>query len=146
MTDMLTKTEALELQNDNAANAPDGTSTLDQNGNEVPILTLTPGAVKQIKFLIERKGNPNLALRVGVKGGGCSGLSYSMTLDENSTERDLVTEIDGVRVIVDRKSARFLAGTILDYTVKNLLEGGWQWSNPNAQRSCGCGTSFTPKG
>lgn len=109
------------------------------------VLTLTPSAVKQVKFLIQKKGNASLGLRVGVKGGGCSGLSYSMTLDENVTERDLVYETEGVKVIVDRKSARFLEGTVLDYTVKNLLEGGWQWSNPNAQRSCGCGTSFTPK-
>ena len=114
--------------------------TLDQ-----PV-TLTSKAVQQVKYLIARKGNPDLALRIGVKGGGCSGLSYSMTLDENVTDRDLVYEVEGVRVIVDKKSARFVAGTVLDYTIKNLLEGGWQWSNPNAQRSCGCGTSFTPKG
>ena len=112
---------------------------------QMQILTLTPSAVKQVKFLIQKKGNVNLGLRVGVKGGGCSGLSYSMTLDENVTERDTVAEVEGIRVIVDRKSARFLEGTVLDYTVKNLLEGGWQWSNPNAQRSCGCGTSFTPR-
>ena len=116
-----------------------------ETGASVAVLTLTPSAVKQVKFLIQKKGNINLGLRVGVKGGGCSGLSYSMTLDENVTERDFVYETDGVKVIVDRKSARFLEGTTLDYTVKNLLEGGWQWSNPNAQRSCGCGTSFTPK-
>jgi len=109
------------------------------------VLTLTPSAVKQVKFLIAKKNNLNLGLRVGVKGGGCSGLSYSMTLDENITDRDITYDVEGVKVIVDRKSARFLAGTTLDYTVKNLLEGGWQWSNPNAQRSCGCGTSFTPK-
>jgi iron-sulfur cluster assembly protein len=109
------------------------------------VLSLTPSAVKQVKFLIAKKANAKLGLRVGVKGGGCSGLSYSMTLDENTTDRDLVYEVDGIKVIVDRKSARFLEGTTLDYTVKNLLEGGWQWSNPNAQRSCGCGTSFTPK-
>lgn len=109
------------------------------------VLTLTPNAVNQVKFLIQKKGQPELGLRVGVKGGGCSGLSYTMTLDANVTERDFVYEVDGVKVIVDRKSARFLEGTVLDYSVKNLLEGGWQWRNPNAQRSCGCGTSFTPK-
>ncbi len=109
------------------------------------VLSLTPSAIRQVRFLIQKKGNPNLGLRVGVKGGGCSGLSYSMTLDENVTERDSVAEVEGIKVIVDRKSARFLEGTTLDYTVKNLLEGGWQWSNPNAQRSCGCGTSFTPR-
>ena len=112
---------------------------------QTSVLILTPAAVKQVKFLISKQGKADLGLRVGVKGGGCSGLSYTMTLDANVTERDLVTEVDGLRVIVDRKSAKFLEGTVLDYGVKNLLEGGWQWSNPNAQRSCGCGTSFTPK-
>jgi iron-sulfur cluster assembly protein len=109
------------------------------------IVTLTPGAVKQVKFLMQKQNKLDAGLRVGVKGGGCSGLSYTMTLDANITERDHVYEVDGLKVIVDRKSAKFLEGTVLDYTVKNLLEGGWQWSNPNAQRSCGCGTSFTPR-
>ena len=110
-----------------------------------PLVTVTPAALEQIRFRIKKMGNPNLALRVGVKGGGCSGLSYVMGLEETPTERDQVFEIDGLRVFVDRKSAQFLDGLILDYTVKNLLEGGWKWTNPNAARSCGCGTSFTPK-
>jgi len=110
-----------------------------------PTITLTPTAIKQVKFLIAKKGNDALALRIGVKGGGCSGLSYTMTLDETATDRDFTYEIDGLRVFVDKRSARFLDGIQLDYTVQNLLEGGWKWTNPNAQRSCGCGTSFTPK-
>ncbi len=112
---------------------------------EKPIVTLTPAAIKQVKFLIEKKGAPNLGLRIGVKGGGCSGLSYIMNLEETPTARDLVYEIDGLRVMIDKKSAQFVSGVTLDYTVKNLLEGGWKWTNPNASRSCGCGTSFTPK-
>lgn len=110
-----------------------------------PIVNLTPTAVKQINNLLRKKGNPDLYLRIGVKGGGCSGLSYVMSFEESSTERDQVYEQDGLRLIIDKKSAQFLEGVELDYTVKNLLEGGWQWSNPNAARSCGCGTSFTPK-
>jgi iron-sulfur cluster assembly protein len=110
-----------------------------------PVITLTPAAVQQVKLLIQKRGNAKLCLRVGVKGGGCSGLSYVMNLEENPTERDLVYEIDGLKVMVDKKSARFIQGIVLDYTVKNLLEGGWKFTNPNAQRSCGCGTSFTPK-
>ncbi len=108
-------------------------------------LVLTPAAVAQVKFLIQKKGNPALALRIGVKGGGCSGLSYVMNLEEIPTDKDEVFEIEGVRIFVDRKSARFLEGVHLDYSTRNLLEGGWTWSNPNASRSCGCGTSFTPK-
>jgi iron-sulfur cluster assembly protein len=68
-----------------------------------------------------------------------------MRFEEAPTERDLVFEQDGVTLFVDKKSARFLDGVQLDYSIKNLLEGGWRWSNPNASRSCGCGTSFTPK-
>lgn len=93
---------------------------------------------------MEKQGDPNLALRLGVKGGGCSGLSYTMTLTRDLTPRDLEFEVDGLRVLVDQKSARFLDGASLDYTTRNLLEGGWQWTNPHARRSCGCGTSFTP--
>ncbi len=113
---------------------------------EVPTITLTAAAVRRVNFLIEKQGRGDLALRVGVKGGGCSGLSYTMTLDAYATEKDYTLEQDGVRILVDKKSARFLDGVQLDFSTGNLLEGGWVWSNPNAQRSCGCGTSFTPKG
>jgi iron-sulfur cluster assembly protein len=112
---------------------------------ETPVVTLTPAAVAQVRFLIQNQGNPNLKLRIGVKGGGCSGLSYVLNLEENPTERDMVFEVEGLTVLVDRKSARFISGLTLDYSTKNLLEGGWKYLNPNAQRSCGCGTSFTPK-
>ncbi len=112
---------------------------------EAPVVEITPSAIAQIKFLIARQGNPNLKLRVGVKGGGCSGLSYTMNLVTDQTERDFAFEIDGVTVIVDPKSARFISGSTLDYSTRNLLEGGWLWTNPHAARSCGCGTSFTPR-
>lgn len=109
------------------------------------LITITPDALRQVRHLIGKQGNSDLALRIGVKGGGCSGLSYVLNLEENPTDRDMVLEVDGLRVFIDRKSARFIEGMTLDYSVKNLLEGGWQFRNPNAQRSCGCGTSFTPK-
>ena len=112
---------------------------------ETAVIQITQEALQRVKFLIKKQGNDRLCLRVGVKGGGCSGLSYFLNLEENATERDLVVEMDGVTVLVDKKSAQFLAGTTLDYTTANLLEGGWKWINPNAARSCGCGTSFTPK-
>ena len=110
-----------------------------------PIVTLTPSAVKQVKFLIDKQNCTKQCLRIAVKGGGCSGLSYVMNLEEAPGDRDEVFEIDGLTVLVDAKSARFITGLKLDYSIKNLLEGGWRFSNPNAQRSCGCGTSFTPK-
>lgn len=117
-------------------------SVLDES---TTIVALTPAAVERVKALIAKQGNPKLGLRVGVRGGGCSGLSYKLDLEESPSERDIVYEIDGLTVMVDKKSARFIAGTVIDYSLQNLLEGGWKFSNPNASRSCGCGTSFTPK-
>lgn len=109
-----------------------------------PVL-ITQAAVKQIRFLMSKKGGENLSLRIGVKGGGCSGLSYIMNIEESPTPKDSVFEIEGLSVFIDSKSLQFIDGLELDYTTKNLLEGGWKFTNPNAQRSCGCGTSFTPK-
>jgi len=109
-----------------------------------PVVTLTPAAVKQVKRLIEKRGDASLGLRIGVKGGGCSGLSYLMGLEATPRETDVVYYVDGVQVMIDPKSARFVQGVVLDYSLANLLEGGWKWTNPNAAKSCGCGTSFTP--
>jgi len=110
-----------------------------------PVVTLTPAAIQRVKHLIEKKGDPNLGLRIGVRGGGCSGLSYLLALEAAPRENDLTFEMDGLRVFVDPKSARFLQGTTLDYSLKNILEGGFLFHNPNASRTCGCGTSFQPK-
>lgn len=110
-----------------------------------PIVTLTQAALARVRQLIEKQGNPALGLRIGVKGGGCSGLSYVLNLETAATDRDVVFDVDGLRVMVDRRSARYVEGLTLDYSLKNLLEGGWIYRNPNAARSCGCGTSFTPR-
>ncbi len=107
-------------------------------------VTLTPSAIDRLKKLIAKDGREGLFLRVGVKGGGCSGLEYVMKLDTEQTPIDLVSEVDGVSVACDSKSAKFLAGSVLDFT-NNLVGGGFKFENPNAGRSCGCGTSFTPK-
>ncbi len=106
---------------------------------------LTPAAVAQIKRLRAKKGDDALKLRVGVKGGGCSGLSYVLALEDAPRATDTVYDVDGVTVLVDPKSAQFITGMTLDYSTANLLEGGWKYINPNVQKSCGCGTSFTPK-
>ena len=108
-------------------------------------VTLTPAAVAQVKRLRAKKGNDGLNLRVGVKGGGCSGLSYVLALEDAPRATDTVYDVDGVTVLVDPKSAQFITGMTLDYSTANLLEGGWKYLNPNVQKSCGCGTSFTPK-
>jgi len=116
-----------------------------QEQSAEPIVRLTAAALKQVRHLIAKQGTADLALRVGVKGGGCSGLSYFLNLEPEPKANDQVLKVDGLRIIVDPKSARFLAGTTLDYSLKNLLEGGWVFTNPNAGRTCGCGTSFQPR-
>ncbi len=111
---------------------------------QYPVM-LTPSAIAQVRRLIAKKGDDTLKLRVGVKGGGCSGLSYILGLEEAPRPNDTVYEVDGLTVMVDPKSAQFISGMTLDYSTANLLEGGWKYLNPNVQKSCGCGTSFTPK-
>jgi iron-sulfur cluster assembly protein len=107
-------------------------------------VTLDEAAIARVKHLLTKDGRPELFLRVGVKGGGCSGFEYLMKLDSVARENDLVAELESFTVRCDPKSATFLEGTILRYT-GNLIGGGFQFDNPNAARSCGCGTSFTPK-
>ena len=111
---------------------------------QYPVM-LTPSAVAQVRRLIAKKGDDTLKLRVGVKGGGCSGLSYILGLEEAPRASDTVYDVDGITVMVDPRSAQFISGMTLDYSTANLLEGGWKYLNPNVQKSCGCGTSFTPK-
>ena len=111
-----------------------------------PVVALTPAAVRQVKRQQEKNGKQGWYLRLGVRGGGCSGLSYVIDMEnEPDPEFDSVYETDGVNVVVDRKSALYLSGSTLDYNIKNLMEGGFVFSNPQALRSCGCGTSFTAK-
>lgn len=105
-------------------------------------LQLTETAVSQVKRLIEGQGNPELKLRVGVKGGGCSGMSYTLALDTKQKEGDEAFSFDDVTVLVDMKSYLFLNGTTLDY-VEDVMGGGFKFENPNAERSCGCGSSFS---
>lgn len=107
-------------------------------------ISLTPEAVAYAKRLIARKGSEGDHLRVGVKGGGCSGFEYVIKFDLIRRETDFEQEFDGLRVLVDPKSAEFLRGATLAYS-NDLLSGGFKIENPNAARSCGCGTSFTPK-
>mgnify|MGYP000871636242 CR=1 FL=1 len=109
---------------------------------EFPV-QISPQAADQARKLIARKGSPESFLRIGVKGGGCSGLEYVLRIDDALKPYDLVYDEDGLRVACDAKSAIYLRGSTLVYT-GNLIGGGFSFENPNAQRSCGCGTSFTP--
>jgi iron-sulfur cluster assembly protein len=108
-----------------------------------PIEVSAP-ALARVRQLIAKDGRTDVFLRVGVKGGGCSGFEYVTKLEIALRETDLVAEIDGVKVVCDPKSAKFLNGATLTFT-GNLIGGGFKFENPNAARSCGCGTSFTPK-
>jgi len=107
-----------------------------------PAITLSDAALKEVKRLINVQGLTEGGLRVGVKGGGCSGLSYTINFDEKIGPHDSVYEFDGVKVIVDAKSAIYLAGTQLDFQ-KDLMSGSFKFVNPNAEKTCGCGESFS---
>jgi len=103
---------------------------------------LTETASKQVKKLMQDQKLEQVFLRMGVKGGGCSGLSYSLEFDTEKGKHDKTFEIDGVPVVVDAKSYLYLNGTTLDYVTEGL-QGGFTFVNPQAKSSCGCGTSFS---
>ena len=109
---------------------------------EQSVITLTEGAAAKVKELIAAETEENLALRVAVRPGGCSGFSYEMFFDTDRASDDLTTDVGGVNVVVDASSAPLLKGATLDY--KDGLQGaGFSINNPNATRSCGCGQSFS---
>jgi len=109
-----------------------------------PAIHLTEKAAKKIIALLEKDGvSPQVGgLRVGVQGGGCSGLSYAMRLDTQARDRDKIFEEFGARLFVDAKSLLYLNGTVLEYE-ETLMRQGFVFQNPNAARNCGCGSSFT---
>ena len=94
------------------------------------------------RILAEQKMPAGTALRVGVKGGGCSGFSYTLGFDDSVTDTDQISERDGVRVVCDPKSFLYLNGTVVDFE-DNLMGRGFKFTNPNASKSCGCGESFS---
>jgi len=104
-------------------------------------VTLTEKASTQVKKLMAEQSQP-VFLRMGVKGGGCSGLSYALEFDTEMGKHDKKFELDGVTVVVDTKSYLYLNGTTLDYVTEGL-QGGFTFINPQAKSSCGCGTSFS---
>lgn len=107
------------------------------------MITLTSDAAQEVKRLMEKEQKPNLGLRIGVKGGGCSGLSYLLTIDEATPKQyDSVFEQDGLKILVDAKSHLYLDGITIDFK-GSLMGGGFEFHNPLAKKSCGCGTSFT---
>jgi iron-sulfur cluster assembly protein len=105
-------------------------------------VSLSPAALERVKELIESQNLEHAFLRMGVKGGGCSGLSYNLEFDTELGKFDKQFDIDGIKVVVDAKSYLYLNGSTLDYVTQGLT-GGFTFGNPNAKSSCGCGTSFT---
>jgi iron-sulfur cluster assembly protein len=107
-------------------------------------IQVTPKAIARIRSaMAKEKTSPEQGgLRLGVQGGGCSGLTYSVRFDSQARERDRIYDFDGVRVFVDPKSFIYLHGMVLDYE-ETLMQQGFVFRNPNATKSCGCGTSFS---
>jgi iron-sulfur cluster assembly protein len=106
-------------------------------------IQLTPAAYKHILMLREQQGNQDLYLRVGVRQGGCSGMSYMMDFEDlnNAREDDEIFDYDGFKIICDPKSLLYLYGLVLDYN-NAMIGGGFDFTNPNAAQTCGCGKSF----
>ena len=106
------------------------------------MIALTDNAAVKVKELVEAEGEAELALRVAVRPGGCSGFSYEMFFDTDVATDDITADYGGVRVVVDPSSAQLLTGATLDYK-DGLQQAGFSIDNPNAQRTCGCGQSFS---
>lgn len=105
-------------------------------------IEISEKAAQHIRTLSDQKGTPAGGLRLGVKGGGCSGLSYFIDWASEPTKHDQVIERDGARVFVDPKSAVFLQGTVIDWQ-QTLMQSGFVFRNPNVKSACGCGESFS---
>lgn len=104
---------------------------------------ITERAARKAKMLLAKRGSPDAAVRLGIKGGGCSGLAYVIEFDDKPARpTDKVFVREGFRVVVDPKSLVYLNGTELDY-VESLMKTGFQLSNPNEKKACGCGQSFS---
>ncbi|MFI5144953.1 MAG: iron-sulfur cluster insertion protein ErpA [Ignavibacteria bacterium] len=117
------------------------TKTLETTETQEDI-TLTEKAAIEVKKIMGENDIPeNYSLRIGVKGGGCSGLTYTLGFDSEQREGDMMINLRGVRMVVDWKSILYLKGTTIDYA-DGLMGKGFDFKNPNAKKTCGCGSSF----
>jgi len=134
--------ETVALTNFNAPAAPTSFPGETVARPEFPI-EITAKAVEMIRAALEEtKGEDGDFLRVGVKGGGCSGFQYSLNFTNEVDDEDILVLVDGVKIVTDAFSASYLKGTELDY-VETLQGNGFKFNNPNAKRTCGCGSSFS---
>jgi len=120
----------------------DNTSQVVGNESAAGTVSLTPVAVEMVKNAIEEEGLQGHGLRVAVRGGGCSGLEYALDFSDSARMGDEVYEVEGLKIYVDLASAQYLQGTTIDF-VKGLNGSCFKFNNPNAKRTCGCGSSFT---
>lgn len=107
------------------------------------MIELNESAVTKLKQLFEEEGNPDLKLRVFVQGGGCSGMQYGFTFDQEQNEDDFDVSVDGVTLLVDSMSAQYLQGAKIKYS-EDAMGASFSIDNPTAQTTCGCGSSFSP--
>jgi iron-sulfur cluster insertion protein len=105
-------------------------------------VTISESAVVKITDLLAEENNPKLKLRTFVQGGGCSGFQYGFTFDEDQHEDDFVVEKQGVKILIDAMSMQYLSGAVIDYK-EDLMGSSFSISNPNAETTCGCGSSFS---
>ena len=105
-------------------------------------ITLSSQAADKVRSALIIEGKEGFNLRMSVKGGGCSGMTYKMSFDNNQQEFDKIFESQGINIICDLQSWMYLKGTNIEYS-DDMLNGGFKISNPNAERTCGCGTSFS---
>ncbi|MBI3756608.1 MAG: iron-sulfur cluster insertion protein ErpA [Deltaproteobacteria bacterium] len=121
----------MHLEEEHSLQAPEGIA-----------LFLTDVAVEKVREVITREGVKAGGLRVAIVGGGCSGFQYNLSLDESPREDDTVIEQNGVKLFLDPISQQYVYGTVIDY-VNGLHGAGFKFVNPNANRTCGCGSSFS---
>jgi iron-sulfur cluster assembly protein len=112
---------------------------------ETPLVSLTENAVQELRKIIAEEGRDDIGLRVFVSPGGCSGLSYGMSLEERAEDGDFQVQQEGLSIFVDEFSANYVQGAQIDY-VKGLMGAGFTVQNPNAKKSCACGQSFDTGG
>ncbi|CAA7616983.1 iron-sulfur cluster insertion protein ErpA [Magnetospirillum sp. SS-4] len=105
-------------------------------------VSVTESAAERVQTLIRMEGKPNMMLRVGVSGGGCSGFQYGISLDDTIGDEDRVFEEFGIRMVIDQTSLDMLDGSVVDF-VEDLVGSSFQIRNPNASSTCGCGSSFS---
>jgi iron-sulfur cluster assembly protein len=117
-------------------------STVVEHSSSAALFEVTPRAIERIREIMRDNKLAEGGLRVGVQGGGCSGLSYNLALDTESRPGDKVFEQDGVKVFVDMKSFLYLSGSTLDWKDEGLMQRGFIFTNPNSSGACGCGESF----